>query len=77
MPEYNDVSGSYTETEISRVAVYAQVNHLASMHLLHRTSPSDRMELSPTFKCGISYDAALRLAKDLDVALNDLLWEEV
>ena len=69
---------SYTEAEISRVAVYAQVNHLASMHLLHRTSPdSNKLELSPSFKCGISYEVALKLAKDLDVALNDLLWDPV
>lgn len=78
MPEYNSVPGSYTEAEISRVAVYAQVNHLASMHLLHRTSPdSNKLELSPSFKCGISYEVALKLAKDLDVALNDLLWDPV
>ncbi|KAH8103345.1 origin recognition complex subunit 5 C-terminus-domain-containing protein [Cristinia sonorae] len=76
MPEYT-VPGEYTEIEIARVAVYAQVHHLSSMHLLHRTSPADRMELSPTFKCGISYEVALRLAKDIDVALNDMLWDPV
>ncbi|TCD63312.1 hypothetical protein EIP91_005693 [Steccherinum ochraceum] len=75
MPEYNDVPGSYTETELARVAIYAQVNHLASMHLLHRASSPDRLELSPSFKCGISYDGALRLARDVDVKLHDLLWE--
>ena len=47
------------------------------MHLLHRTSPADKLDMSPVFKCGIGYDAALDLAKELGVALNDLVWEPV
>ncbi|KAI0795005.1 origin recognition complex subunit 5 C-terminus-domain-containing protein [Abortiporus biennis] len=71
------VNGEQTELEISRVAVYAQVNELAFMHLLHKTSPSDKLEISPTFKCGINYETALSLARDLGVALNDIMWEPV
>jgi origin recognition complex subunit 5 len=47
------------------------------MRLLHRTSPSDRIDGPPMFKCGISYDVALALARQLDVPLNDLLWDPV
>ena len=50
---------------------------LASMHLLHRTSPPDRLEMSPTFKCGIGYDTALLLAKGIGIKLNDLIWDPV
>ena len=47
------------------------------MHLLHRTSPADRLEMAPMFRCGIGYDAALALARDVGVPLNDLVWEPV
>ena len=50
---------------------------LASIWLLHRTSPADKFEGPPMFKCGISYEDTLRLAKELDVPLNDLLWDSV
>ena len=47
------------------------------MRLLHRTSPADRIDGPPMFKCGISYDVTLTLARQLDVPLNDLLWDPV
>lgn len=47
------------------------------MGLLRRTSPLDRLDGPPQFKCAISYDATLALAKELDVAVNDLLWDPV
>jgi origin recognition complex subunit 5 len=50
---------------------------LAASHLLYQTSPPDRLDTSPVFKCGINYDAALDLARDLGIALNDLLWDPV
>ena len=50
---------------------------MASMWLLHRTSPADKLEGPPMFKCGISYEDTLGLAKELDVPLNDLLWDSV
>lgn len=48
---------------------------LTSMRLLHRTTPSDRLDGPPQFKCAVSYDATQALAKELKVALNDLLWD--
>lgn len=50
---------------------------LASMHLLHRATPSDKLDPSSTFKCGIPYEVALSIARDLEVPLNDLVWEPV
>ncbi|GJE92400.1 Origin recognition complex subunit 5 [Phanerochaete sordida] len=73
-PEHT-VPGEYTEMEISRVAVFAQVAELASMHLIHRTSPADRLEMSTAYKSGIGYEAALLLAKDIGIRLNDLIWD--
>jgi len=45
------------------------------MRLLHRTSAPDRLDGPPMFKCAISYDATLTLAKQLMIPLNDLLWD--
>ena len=47
-----------------------QVVELASMWLLHRTLPADKFEGLPMFKCGISYEDTLGLAKELDVPLK-------
>ena len=47
------------------------------MHLLHRTSPLDKLEMSPTYKCGIGYDIAFQLAKDIGIRINDLIWDSV
>lgn len=46
------------------------------MRLLHRTSPVDKLDGPPMFKCGIDYDTALALARQLEVPLNDLVWEQ-
>ncbi|KAM6496554.1 Origin recognition complex (ORC) subunit 5 C-terminus domain containing protein [Amanita muscaria] len=73
--ELFNVPGEYTDMEISRVGVYTTIGELSSIWLLHRTSPPERLEGPPMFKCGISYDDALGLAKELDVPLNDLLWD--
>ncbi|KAI0943786.1 hypothetical protein AcW1_002864 [Taiwanofungus camphoratus] len=73
-PQYT-LPGEYTDMEISRVAIYAEIMELVSMRLLLRTSPADKLDTSPTFKCGISYEVALRLARDVGVLLNDLMWE--
>jgi origin recognition complex subunit 5 len=53
----------------------SQIMELTSMRLLFRTSPSDRLDGPPMFKCAISYDATLALAKQLMIPLNDLLWD--
>ncbi|PPQ85122.1 hypothetical protein CVT25_004222 [Psilocybe cyanescens] len=63
--------------EISRVGVFSSVVELASVRLLHRTSPADRLDGPPQFKCAISYETALLLAKQLNISLNDLLWDPV
>jgi len=75
-PQYTQ-PGEYTDMEISRVTIHAQVMELASMRLLLRVSPMDRLDTAPTFKCGISYETALRLAKEVGILLNDLMWEPV
>ncbi|KAF9531498.1 origin recognition complex subunit 5 C-terminus-domain-containing protein [Crepidotus variabilis] len=71
------VPGEYTDMEIGRVGVYAAITELTSLGLMHRTSPADRLDGPPMFKAAISYDDALALAKELDIALNDLLWDPV
>ena len=53
----------------------SQIMELTSMRLLFRTSPSDRLDGPPMFKCAVSYDATLALAKQLMIPLNDLLWD--
>ncbi|KAG6839865.1 hypothetical protein C0991_010999 [Blastosporella zonata] len=73
-PEFS-IPGEYTDMETSRVAIYSAVMELTSMRLLHRTTPGDRIDGPPSFKCGISYDAALALAKQLTIPLNDLMWD--
>ncbi|KAF7760444.1 hypothetical protein Agabi119p4_11120 [Agaricus bisporus var. burnettii] len=72
-PEFT-IPGEYTDMEISRVAIYNAVMELASMRLLIRTSPPDRIDGPPMFKSAISQDTALLLAKQLQIPLNDLLW---
>jgi origin recognition complex subunit 5 len=52
-----------------------QITELSTMHLLQRTSPLDRIDGPPTFRCGISQELALTLARDLHVPLLELLWE--
>ncbi|GLB40919.1 putative origin recognition complex (ORC) subunit 5 C-terminus [Lyophyllum shimeji] len=73
-PEYT-IPGEYTDVETSRVGIYSAIMELAAMRLLHRTSPGDRIDGPPSFKCGISYDVALALARQLAIPLNDLLWD--
>ncbi|KAI6102356.1 origin recognition complex subunit 5 C-terminus-domain-containing protein [Pisolithus thermaeus] len=68
--------GEYTDMEIGRIHVYAAVSELAFMRALHRMSPMEKMDGPPTFKCGISYEVALALAKDVGISsLNDLMWD--
>ncbi|PPQ63747.1 hypothetical protein CVT24_004256 [Panaeolus cyanescens] len=71
------IAGEQTDLETMRVGVLADVMELTSMRLLHRTSPADRLDGPPMFKCVVSYEDCLALAKQLDVALNDLLWDPV
>ncbi|KAI0746673.1 origin recognition complex subunit 5 C-terminus-domain-containing protein [Daedaleopsis nitida] len=75
-PQYT-LPGEYTEMEIARVALYANISELSSMHLLVRTSPPDRLDGTPTFKSGIGYELALKLAKSVGIILNDFVYEVV
>ena len=45
------------------------------MRLLRRASPPERLDGPPMFKCAITYEVSLRVAKDLSVPLNDLIFE--
>ncbi|KAI0646244.1 origin recognition complex subunit 5 C-terminus-domain-containing protein [Trametes meyenii] len=67
--------GEYTEMEISRVALYANIVELTSMRLLVRTSPADRLDGTPMYKCGIGYELAGKVARELGIVLNDLMYE--
>ncbi|KAF9007118.1 origin recognition complex subunit 5 C-terminus-domain-containing protein [Cyathus striatus] len=71
------IPGEETDMEIGRVGIYSNIMQLTSMRLLHRTSPGDRLDGPPVFKCGIGYEAALELARDLKVTLGELLWDPV
>ncbi|KAI0701668.1 putative origin recognition complex, subunit 5-like protein [Earliella scabrosa] len=75
-PQYT-LPGEYTEMEIARVALYSNIVELASMRLLIRTSPPDRLDGTPTFKCGIGYELAVKLARGLGIILNDLVYEVI
>jgi origin recognition complex subunit 5 len=52
-----------------------QVMELTSMRLLHRTTPTERLDGPPMFKCAVPYEAVLRVARNLRIPLNDLMWE--
>ncbi|KAH9950766.1 origin recognition complex subunit 5 C-terminus-domain-containing protein [Amylocystis lapponica] len=67
--------GEQTDMKLSRVALLALIMELAAMRLLLRTSPADKADAVPTFKCGISYEVALALGRDLGIIVNDLMWE--
>ncbi|KAI9441371.1 putative origin recognition complex, subunit 5-like protein [Lactarius indigo] len=67
--------GEYTEMELVRVHTSGAVTELSAAHLLLRVSPPDRLDGPPMYKCGISYDVALALGRDLRVPMLDLIWE--
>ena len=58
-----------------RVSLRDKVTELTAVRLLRRVSPPERLDGPPMFKCAITYDVALRIAKDLGVPLNDLIFE--
>ncbi|KAK1235701.1 hypothetical protein PQX77_001072 [Marasmius sp. AFHP31] len=71
------IEGERTDMEISRVGTYASVMELTTLRLLHRTTAGDKLDGPPMFKCSITHDVALSLAKQLGVKLNDLVWDPV
>lgn len=52
-----------------------KVAELAAAHLLLRVSPPERLDGPPMYKCGISFDIALELGRDMGVPMLDLIWE--
>ncbi|KAH7889029.1 putative origin recognition complex, subunit 5-like protein [Phlebopus sp. FC_14] len=72
-----ELPGEYTDMEIGRIHVYAAITELTFMRALHRMTAMEKLDGPPTFKCGISYDVALTLARDVGVSLNELLWDPV
>lgn len=67
--------GEYTEMELVRVHTFGAIAELSAAHLLLRVSLPDRLDGPPMFKCGISYDVALALGRELRVPMLDLIWE--
>ncbi|KAG1857044.1 putative origin recognition complex, subunit 5-like protein [Suillus subluteus] len=65
----------HTDMELGRVHIYAAITELTSMRALHRTTAFEKLEGPPMYKCGISFWVAGALAKDLQVPLNDLMWD--
>jgi len=57
------------------LTTFKKVAELAAAHLLLRVSPPERLDGPPMYKCGISYDVALALGRDLRVPMLDLIWE--
>lgn len=72
---YFELPGEHTDMELGRVHVYAAITELTSMRALHRTTAVEKLEGPPMYKCGISFWVARALAKDLQVPLNDLMWD--
>ncbi|KAF9221234.1 small oligopeptide transporter [Gyrodon lividus] len=61
-----ELPGEYTDMEIGRIHVYAAITELTFMRAMHRTTAMDKLDGPPMFKCGISHDVALALARDVD-----------
>lgn len=62
---------------VTDVCFCFQIAELGSMRLLVRTSPTESLDRTPTLKCGIGYDLAVKLARSLGIVLNDLIYEAV
>ncbi|KAG1746952.1 putative origin recognition complex, subunit 5-like protein [Suillus lakei] len=72
-----ELPGEHTDMELGRVHIYAAITELTYMRALHRTTAVEKLEGPPMYKCGISFWVAGALAKDLQVPLNDLMWDPV
>ncbi|KAJ7054166.1 origin recognition complex subunit 5 C-terminus-domain-containing protein [Mycena amicta] len=66
-PEFG-IPGEYTDFEIARII------ELADASLLQRASATEKLD-GAMFKCGVSYKTVESLSRELDVSLNDLLWD--
>ena len=67
--------GEYTDMEVRRAHIYAAIGELSTMRALQRMSPLEKLDGPPTFKCGVSYEVALALSKELQIKLQDLMWD--
>ncbi|EPQ51438.1 hypothetical protein GLOTRDRAFT_140895 [Gloeophyllum trabeum ATCC 11539] len=63
------------EVEVGRVGVLGAITNLTQSHLLIRTSPPERIDGPPTFKCGVGYEVVLGLAREVGVSLGERIWE--
>lgn len=72
-----ELPGEHTDMELGRVHIYAAVSELTSMRALHRMTAVEKLEGPPMYKCGISFRVAGAIAKELQVPLNDLMWDPV
>ncbi|EIW86115.1 hypothetical protein CONPUDRAFT_160954 [Coniophora puteana RWD-64-598 SS2] len=67
--------GEYTDMELRRVHVYAAICELSAMRALQRTTPVEKLDGPPAFKCGVSYEVVSVLSKELGIRLQDLMWD--
>ncbi len=53
-----------------------KIQDLISKHLLHRTTPSERID-GMQFKCGLTHEQGLALARRLNIPLAELMWDPI
>lgn len=46
------------------------------MRLLHRTTASEKIE-APMFRCGITHEHAMNIAREMSIPLSELVWEQM
>ncbi|KAF8514412.1 origin recognition complex subunit 5 C-terminus-domain-containing protein [Gautieria morchelliformis] len=65
-----------TEMAVGRIQVSATISQLVAQRLLHRTTPPDRLDAPPTFKCGVSQARAFQLAREVGIgSLAEFMWD--
>ena len=66
----------YSERPQIHLPARLQISELVAMRLLHRTTPPERIDGPPAFKCGISQARAFELARDVGIgSLADFMWD--
>ncbi|KAF8584671.1 hypothetical protein K439DRAFT_1345558 [Ramaria rubella] len=74
--EDEDEQEKDTEMAVGRIQVSATISELVAMRLLYRTTPADRLDGPPSFKCGVSQARAFELARELGIkTLAELMWD--
>ncbi|KIJ49693.1 hypothetical protein M422DRAFT_246764 [Sphaerobolus stellatus SS14] len=65
-----------TEMVVWGVRISATIAELVNMRLLHRTTPTEKLDGPPSFKCGITQARAFKIARDVGITtLADLMWD--